>query len=150
MRHDDVGRRASESSTGDLRGNALWGGRRMPLVTLTALIVVALALGAGRTAAAEGSKVDAYLSPGLEAEAEASPDALFDVIVQADEGKKTDDVADAVTKAQKDWPAKGSKLKRKFISIAGTLATLTGKQLMKLAERSEIGSITRDVEVELL
>jgi serine protease AprX len=149
MRHEDVGRHGAESSTGQVRSNALWGGKGSAPRLLTALLVVAVALAAGRVQAAEGSKSQAYLSPGLQAEAEAGPDALFDVIVQARPGKKTDEVAEEVTKVQKDDPAKGSKLKRKFISIAGTSATLTGKQLLKLAERSEIESITRDSAVEL-
>ena len=150
MRHEDVGRNGSEGPTGQTRGNALWGGGKGSLpATLAALLVVALALGAGRVQAAEGSGSDAYLSPGLEADAQASPDALFDVIVQARPGKKTDDVAEAVTKLQKDVAGKGSKLKRKFVSIAGASATLTGKQLLKLADRSEIESITRDLKVEL-
>ena len=155
MRHGHAGRHSGESSTrngsvGRVRGNALWGGKSALPATLAALLVVALALGAGRVQAAQGSnEADVYLSPGLEAEAQASPDGLLDVIVQARPGKKTDDVVDAVTKVQKDVAGDGSKLKRKFISIAGTSATLTGKQLLKLAERSEIESITRDGQVEL-
>ncbi len=150
MRRDDVGRRGDTGSPGELRGNALWGdGKRTLQLTLAALLVVALSLGVGGVQAAEASKADAYVSPGLLAEAEASPDALFDVIVQAEPGKKTDDVANEVTKVQKDEPGKGSTLKRKFISIAGTSATLTGKQLLKLAERAGIESITRDSKVEL-
>lgn len=151
MRHEDVGRRGTTGTIGQVRGNALWGdGKRTLSVTLAALLVVAVALVAGRIQAAEASDdPDTYLSPGLLAEATASPDALFDVIVQARKGKKTDDVADEVAKVQKDAPGVGSKLKRKFISIAGTSATLTGKQLLKLADRSEIASITRDSKVEL-
>ena len=154
MRHEDVGRdvgrRGTTGVTGQVRGNALWGdGKRTLAVTLAALLVAAVALVGGRVEGASASGADAYTSPGLLAEAAASPDALFDVIVQARKDKKTEDVADEVTKVQKDVPGKGSKLKRKFISIAGTSATLTGKQLLKLAERSEIGSITRDLEVEL-
>ena len=154
MRHGDAGRDCDRGSTdpcppGQARGNALWGGKGSLAATLAALLVVALALGAGRVQAAEGSQSDAYLSPGLEAEAEASPDALFDVIVQARRGKKTEDIAEEVTRIQSDLPGTGSKLKRKFISIAGTSATLTGKQLLKLAGRSDIESITRDGVVEL-
>jgi serine protease AprX len=150
MRHHDVGRRGPRGSVGETRGNALWGSKGTLSLTLAVMIVGALALGGGRVAAAESPKLDAYVSPGLLDEANASPDALFDVIVQARMGKKTDDVANEVAKIQKEEPSKGSKLKRKFISIAGTSATLTGKQLVKLADRSEIESITRDVEVELL
>ena len=151
MRHKDLRPRGDTGSTCDLRGHALWGGgkRTLPL-TLAALLITALALGVGGVQAAEAPKIDAYVSSGLLAEAEASPNALFDVIVQARKGKKTADVADEVTKVLKDEPKTGSKLKRKFISIAGTSATLTGKQLVKLADRNEIASITRDVEVELL
>ncbi|MDH4103284.1 MAG: S8 family serine peptidase [Thermoleophilia bacterium] len=150
MRHHDVGRRGPKGPVGETRGNALWGGKGSLSLTLAVLVVGALALGGGQVQAAESPKVDAYLSAGLLEEAEASPSALFDVIVQARTGKKTDDVAAEVTKVQKEEPSKGSKLKRKFISIAGASATLTGKQLLKLANRSEIESITRDVEVELL
>lgn len=152
MRQADVGvhRGDIEPSSGS-RSNILWGDgdRRLTIVlALTLVLVTALLGGQANDARASGS--EAYLSPGLREEAETSPDALFDVIVQARLGKKTSDAADAVTKTQKDDPAKGSKLKRKFVSIAGTSATLTGKQLLKLADRSEIDSITRDVEVELL
>ena len=147
MRHDDVGRRGDTGSVGEFRGNALWGSKRTLPLMLAALLVAVLALGGGRVEAAE---TDVYVSAGLLAEAEANPGALFDVIVQARTGKKTSDAADAVTKSVKDDPRTGSKLKRKFVSIAGTSATLSGKQLLKLADRSEIESITRDVEVELL
>lgn len=150
MRHHDVGRQGPRGAVGETRGNALWGGKGPLSLTLTVLVVGALALGGGRVEAAESPKVDAYLSAGLLEEAEASPNALFDVIVQARKGKKTEDVAGEVMKVQKEEPSKGSKLKRKFISIAGTSATLTGKQLLKLANRTEVESITRDVEVELL
>ncbi|MGH3136239.1 MAG: S8 family serine peptidase [Gaiellaceae bacterium] len=151
MRHDDVGRRRGDTgSVGGIRGNALWGSKRALPLTLSALVIAFLALGGGRVEAADSPKVDVYMSAGLLAEAKASPDALFDVIVQARAGKKTDDVASEVAKVQKDEPGKGSKLNRQFFSIAGTSATLTGRQLLKLADRKVIESITRDVEVELL
>lgn len=149
MRHEDVGPGGDTGSTGDLRGNALWGGGKRRLSITLATLLVSVAVVGGRIQTAEASKADAYVSPSLLAEAEASPDALFDVIVQARMGKKTDDVVDEVTKVQNDVPGNGSTLKRKFISIAGTSATLTGKQLLKLADRSEIESITRDSKVEL-
>ncbi|MGH3066031.1 MAG: S8 family serine peptidase [Gaiellaceae bacterium] len=148
MRHGNVDRSSDADSVGEVRGNALWGGKSRAV--LAAFTVLAFAALGGQVTPATASGSDAYLSPGLQAEAEASPKALFDVIVQAREGKDTGDVVDEVLKVQKDAPATGSKLKRKFVSIAGTSATLTGKQLLKLADRSEIDSITRDVEVELL
>jgi len=150
MRHEATGRRDDQGSTGQVRENALWGGGKGSLpATLTVLLVVVLALGAGRVEASAGSKSDVYLSPGLGAEAESNPDGLFDVIVQAQPGKKTTDVADTVADVQKEAPAADSKLKRKFISIAGTSATLTGKQIGKLAKDNGIESITWDSKVQL-
>ena len=155
MRQPGVGRHggrgpAGSGSGGQVRANALWGGKSALSATIAALLVVVLALGAGRVQAAQGSKSeDVYLSAGREAEAQANPDELFNEIVQARPGKKTEDVAQAVAKVQKDVPGKGAQLIRRFISIAGTSATLTGKQILKLADRSEIESITRDGRVEL-
>jgi serine protease AprX len=131
------------------RGNALWGGGKRWSV-LAALTVSALAVLAGQVTPATASGGDAYLSPGLLEEAEANPEQLFDVIVQAERGRKTADAADEVVDVVADDPAVGSKLKRKFISITGTSATLSGRQIVKLAKKSKIESITRDVEVELL
>jgi serine protease AprX len=150
MRQATPGSSAMRDSTGQTRGNALWGGGKgsMP-ATLAALLVLALALGTGRVQAAQEPGPDTYLSPGLESEAQQNPDALFDVIIQARAGKKTDDAADAVGKAAKDVGVKNVKIKRKFVSITGAAATLPGKALLKLADRSEIESITRDSQVEL-
>jgi serine protease AprX len=154
MRHEEVGQHKGRSSTADsvgqTRGNALWGGKSALPAALAAALLVALTLGAGRVQAAQGSKTeDAYLSPGLEAEAEANPDKVFNVIVQARPGKKTEDIAEAVEQIQKDLPGKGAMAVRRFVSIAGTSAELTGKQVLKLAGRKEIESITRDSEVAL-
>jgi len=46
-------------------------------------------------------------------------------------------------------PATGSKLKRKFVTIAGTSATLTGKQILKLAKDDDIESVTRDSKIHM-
>jgi len=148
MRHDDVGETGETGSPGQERSNALWGGKGVWNAALAVLVVVAASLAGGQVQPAAGSKSTAYMSPGLEAEAQANPAGLFDVIVQARLGKKTEDAAEAVEKVQKDEKAEGSRLKVKFVSIAGTSATLTGRQLLKLADRSEIESITRDVEVQ--
>jgi hypothetical protein len=42
MRHDDVGRPGDVGSVGEIRGNALWGGRRTLPAMLAALLVLAL------------------------------------------------------------------------------------------------------------
>jgi len=149
MRRDSsVGSHIGPPKNGE-RGNALWGGGKRWSV-LAALTVSAFAVLAGQVTPATASGSDAYVSPGLLEEAEANPAQLFDVIVQAERGRKTADAADEVLDAVEDAPKIGSKLKRKFISITGTSATLSGRQIVKLAKRSKIESITRDVEVELL
>ena len=147
MRRSEVG--GQGGSVGGTRGNILWGdGKRNARLVCSLLLVCGLVLGVADAQARAASKPDAYVTPSLLADVQANPDALFDVIVQARSGKKTEDVADAVTKVQKDVEGKGTVLKRKFVSIAGTSATLTGKQVLKLAGRSEIESITVDMKVE--
>jgi serine protease AprX len=129
------------------RGNALWGGKRKRLLLMLAILVLA-AFGATVQPAA-ASKETAYVTPSLLAGAQQSPDGLFDVIVQARLGKKTQDVADEVASVQKDEPSGKSFLKRKFMSIDGVSATLTGKQILKLADKRKVDSITLDTRVEL-
>jgi len=148
MRHDDVGGRSETGSVGEIRGNALWGGKRGSV--LAALTVLALTVLTGQVTPATASDHDTYLSPGLLEEAQANPAQLFDVIVQAERGRKTADAVDEVLDVMEDDPGAGSKLKRKFISITGTSASLSGRQIVRLATKSKIESITRDVEVELL
>ena len=147
-RLSSVGSHTGPPKNGE-RGNALWGGGKRWSV-LAALTVWALSVFAGQVTPATASGSDAYLSRGLLEEAEANPEQLFDVIVQAERGRKTADAVDEVVDVVEHDPANGSKLKRKFISITGTSATLSGRQIVKLAKKSKIESITRDVEVELL
>ncbi|MFO7572555.1 MAG: S8 family serine peptidase [Gaiellaceae bacterium] len=145
-----AGRRGPSTAADEARGNVLWGDgeRRLALVAAVASLLV-LALLGGRVDGADASPKDAYLSPGLMAEAEAAPNTLFGVIVQARKGKRTDDVVDEIQRVTKETPAKGVALGRKFISINGASATLTGRQILRLAKRSDVESITRDSEVEL-
>ncbi len=134
------------------RGNALWGGgakigkkTTIVLATMVALIAVA----AGQISPAAASSKNAYVSPALLQGATASPDQLFDVIVQGRKGKSSADVEKEVEDARKDNPANGSILKRKFVSISGVSATLSGDQLLKLSEKSWVDSITPDTRIEL-
>jgi len=76
----------------------------------------------------------------LLAAAKASPDATFDVIVQGDKSHRSDDVAKEVKENE-------GQLKRMFRSVSGVSATLTGKQIVTLATRSNIRAITRDAQM---
>ena len=131
------------------RSNALWGDGRKKLMTILSTLVVAVTVIAGTAVPASATERLAYVTPSLLVEASSNPDRLFNVIVQAAPGKNTADVAGEVTKVQKDVPGNGSSLKRRFLSIEGTSATLTGKQILQLAKRSGIDSVTADSKVEL-
>ncbi len=112
------------------------------------LCVVALAALAGRTEPATAAKNSAFVPPSLLAAAEASPDELFDVIVQGTESTRSHDVSTQVTEARTEEPGKGTRkgkgLKRMFSSISGTSAQLTGKQIVRLAKKKLVFSITPD------
>jgi serine protease AprX len=156
MRHEDGGRRRQSApgfsggvhggARGGARGNALWGGKgdRLPVV-LAALVVLAVVLGAGRVDNARAAKSHAQVAPELLAAAKASPNALFDVIVQG-RGRSSRDLADDIRGTRRDVPGKGLGLRRKFASLAGTSAQLTGRQLLRLAERRGILAITLDAK----
>jgi serine protease AprX len=149
MRHEDVGRRQpSQTGRSDgARGNALWGGKgdRAPALLLV-LLLVTIALGAGRIDSAEGAKRKADVPQELLDAASANPSALFNVIVQGRRGRSTSDVAGEVRGARDEAPGKGFGLRRRFASITGTSAQLTGRQILRLADRSSIQSITRDAK----
>jgi serine protease AprX len=129
------------------RSNALWGDGRKKLVTLLSVLTVAAAVIAGTAVPASASKQPAYVTPSLLADALAQPNSLFDVIVQARKGGKSADAAKDVTDTQKENPAKGSKLKRQFVSVAGTSATLSGRQILTLSKKSWVAAITTDPKI---
>ena len=147
MRHEDRGRRQQgpTGSAGGLRGNALWGGTGGKLPPLLAvLLVLAFAFGAGGVGQAEAAKDTAYVPQELLAAAQAYPNVVFDVIVQARRGRTSSDLADDVRQTRRDVPGKGFGVRRKFASFAGTSAQLSGRQLLRLAQRRGIHSITLD------
>ena len=93
------------------------------------------AQGASRTAVPQ-SLLDA---------ASAHPEAAFRVVVQGGRGTRSAGVGDAVTSTRAALPASASKLRRKFSAINGVAATLTGKQILRLAQWRGISTITPDV-----
>ena len=134
------------------RGNALWGGgksrtRLLPVASL-AVALLAFVAGTAEPASASTTKTAAYVTPSLVEEATTKPDALFDVIVQGTKGHDSDAVASDVEDVRTSDPA-GAGLKRKFVSIDGVAATLSGRQVLKLAEKQWIESITRDTTIQL-
>src|SRR6266545_1380898 len=131
-----------ESRTGsaqhDERANALWGSGKKLALTIATSFVALTAFAGGNVGRADAARQPAYTSPGL-----------LDVIVQAAARGTSDAVANDVEDVQKDDPASGSRLKRKFVSIPGTSATLSGRQILKLSTKTWVESITRDPKIEL-
>jgi serine protease AprX len=153
--------RRSGSTRGDVRSSALWGtggregrsglsavvGKRSRASVAVLALVLTFALPASGMAGSSAS--NAYSSKGrdktavpnsLLAQAAANPDATFKVIVQAERGRSSDDAANRV---------KGlGKLKKKFRSLNGVAAEVTGKQLLKLAKHTDLLAITLDAPVK--
>ena len=117
------------------------------------LLVVALATAAAVTVppkatAGGGGPRLAYVPPQLAAAARAHPSADFAVIVQGRPGSRTSGVADSV-EAETAASDRGRAVGRRFQSISGVSATLTGAELLRLAKRATILAITRDEHVSL-
>jgi serine protease AprX len=87
-----------------------------------------------------GKDSGAFVPPGLLAKAAANPLQTFDVIVQGDKGSSSSDVSTEVGK-------ENGKGKKGFKSIVGVQASISGKDLLKLARHPHIVAITRDVPV---
>jgi serine protease AprX len=112
-------------------------GNRRSTVHAVALAALLISL-AAPSAGAGAPAVRAELPVGLLAQAQANPDQLFPVIVQGGEGS---------TVAQDVAAGKGN-LKRKFRSLNGVAATVTGAELLKLARNPEVSAITADAPLQ--
>jgi serine protease AprX len=144
MRQDRTIRRGVRANAlwgrrGESRSNALWGSGKRGWVTLAlaAMLVVPVA---GSASPGPGKDKGAFVPPGLLAKAAANPLQTFDVIVQGDKGSKSSDVSSEVTK-------ENGKGKKDFKSITGVQASISGKDLLKLARHPHILAITRNVPV---
>ena len=127
-----------KGSGGQSRGSALWGRGGRGSIALLALVVSVVIPAAGIAGEQQRAAVPADLMQA----AEANPDSTFNVIVQGSKGSKSDAVAS-------DLRQNGGQLKRAFRSISGVSASLTGKELLKLARHPHISSITRDERMGL-
>jgi serine protease AprX len=147
MRHErgsNGGTRSSalwgKPSKGETRASALWGKGGRSFVAVMAGV---LALAAPTPVMAhDGGDGHAYVSPGLLESAQANPKRSFDVIVQGRSRISAGRVA-------QDVLAEKGKVKQKFLTVQGVAATLTGKQILKLAHRDEVLAVTADAPVRL-
>jgi serine protease AprX len=144
MRQDRSFRRGIRANAlwgrrGESRSNALWGSgkRGMIMLALAAMLVVPMA----SSASSSGSgKALAFVPDSLVAQAAASPLQQFDVIVQGTRDRSVKDTGKEVTNGN-------GQLKRSFLSVSGVQATISGKDLLKLARSSHVAAITRNVPV---
>ena len=147
-------------STGS-RSSALWGksGRGAAAVAaVVALVVPVSGLAASGPSSTSGSsrtgsyipkKAGAFVPKDLREAAKTKPDALFNVIVQGQQGESTAKVAADLAEARAQHPGKAKGLQRKFRSVNGVAAEVSGRQLLRLAGRSDVRAITRDSRMRL-
>jgi serine protease AprX len=128
----------------EVRSSALWGRGGRTKAALIAFVVLALAVPASSTAGS-GKSSGALVPATLLAQATASPLQTFHVIVQGSKGNSSKTVASDVQSTTKN-----GKLKRKFLSISGVSADLTGADLLKLAKNPHVLAITPDTPVKAM
>jgi len=139
-------------SKGETRSSALWGkgGRGVALLLLVAVVLGApMAAGAGRSSQTHDMRIRAYLSPGLLEKVQARPNATFDVIVQGSRGETSAEVATDVRSALASDPGRSVGVRDRFRAVSGVAAQLTGRQILRLAQRPDVRAITSDAPVVL-
>jgi serine protease AprX len=117
-------------------------------IALLFLLVLLLPLGAAADAGkdwSKGKKLEAFVPPTLLEAAAADESRLFDVIVQGDPGRSSDDVAHDV---QGTRSGKSHGMSR-FRSISGVQVQLTGGDLLHLAGKKHILAITPNAQMRL-
>jgi serine protease AprX len=113
----------------------------MITLALAAVLVVPVAGSAASGPGSSGSE-RAFVPDSLLAQAAANPLKEFDVIVQGNRDRSVSDTGKEVTN-------ENGKLKRKFLSVNGVQASISGKDLLKLATNSHVAAITRNVPVRV-
>ncbi len=162
--------RTEVGTKGESRSSALWGKRsgsrgnasrtsrgRGFATFLVLLVAVAGPLASTGTSATQ-KDYKAYVTPTLLTSAQAQPSKTFKVIVQGDGTTSSAGVGNAVASGVAQTLGKGrmyaalfskNRISDKFRSINGVAATLTGRQILKLADRAHIVAITADAPIEL-
>lgn len=107
-------------------------------LSLVTVLVVPLA-GTAALESGHGGDAAAVVPPLLLAAAQAHPDQSFDVIVQSDRTSQ---------RAGEEVRQENGNAKHEFASVDGVSATLTGKDLLKLAKHSHLTAITPDAALE--
>ena len=162
--------RTEVGTKGESRSSALWGKRsgsrgnaarsskgRGFATFLVLLLAIAGPLASTGTSATQ-KDYKAYVTPTLLTSAQSHPNKTFKVIVQGDGTTSSAGVGNAVASGVAQTLGKGrmyaqlfskNRISDKFRSINGVAATLTGRQILKLADRAHIVAITADAPIEL-
>jgi subtilisin family serine protease len=113
-------------------------------ITLALTLVVSASSGATFAVAGASGNEKPVVPQGLLDSASAQPNTTFRVVVQGARGTRSAGVGDAVSSVRTALPASAGRLGRKFSSIDGVAATLTGRQILRLAQWHGISAITPD------
>jgi serine protease AprX len=167
MRQDRTIRRGVRANAlwgrrGESRSNALWGSGKRGMITLALAMMLVVPMAGSAASGGNGNgdangqyskdndrdrgriknrdRSKAWVPESLLAAAAANPLGNFDVIVQGYEDRSVNDTG-------KEVQNENGNLKRKFLTVGGVQATITGKQLLKLAGNSHVMAITRNVTV---
>jgi serine protease AprX len=122
---------------------------RTSLRLRTTLVAALCALGAAvvqTPIAAAARPAGAFVPAPLAAQAEQSPDGVFDVIVQ---GSSSGAVGVLVGTQAALEPGSARGLRREFATVPAVAAQLTGKQLLRLARHPGVTAITPDAPMRL-
>jgi serine protease AprX len=129
--------------------NAPRRGSRVKLLILAASVVAMLI-------APSAAFADATLSSGLADAAAASPNTVFRVIVQGQDGRRSNQVGLDVQNEvngdsgdESDGNGRHLGVTRQFVSINGVAADLTGREILRLATRQNILAISVDQPVRI-
>jgi serine protease AprX len=127
------------------------------------MAALALAIPVAGVAGSKKPRVGASVPQSLLTDAAANPKKLFKVIVTGSKGQSSDHVGQQVNdgiNADNQVGSLGSngnnggnhenKVNRKFRSITGASATLTGKQILWLAKSSDVQSVVPDAPVGMM
>jgi serine protease AprX len=130
-------------SRGESRSSALWGKSGKNVALPLAILAIAAPMMAIGAPAPAGQKT--YVAPSLLQAAKASPAKTFSVIVQGDLRQGSDGVAQKVRAVAAEMPRRAAAgLKKKFVTVNGVSAELTGDQIVALAQRTGLHAITPD------
>jgi serine protease AprX len=162
--------RIEVGTKGESRSSALWGKRSgsrgnsarsskgRGFATFLVLVVAVAGPLASTGYGAKQKDYKAYVTPTLLTAAKSHPKKTFSVIVQGDGTTSSAGVGNAVAAGVAQSMGRGrmyaalfskNRISNKFRSINGVGAKLTGRQILKLADRNHIVAITLDAPVEL-